>query len=254
MEFKDIKSSRDLKNHLNSPFSNTHIKYFFHYTTIENLYKIYKNKTLCFSKMSVMNDLMEKDFASGCDDYFFCLSCGYEAEYENFGMWSMYGNLGNRLSNNVEKGVKIQFSRAILEIIKNESNINLKFHNVAYKNLKFNSQESIISLGKENNKKISFNSEILKGYIKDSAWQYEKEARFRIENMNNKDSHFILPVSENILKELIIYPSPELSVEEANDIFKGLCEERGYPSVLPDLEQNYYEKTYQSKQRNGDQK
>lgn len=254
MNFEEIKNSEDLKNHLNSPLSNSHIKYFYHYTTIGTLYAIFTNKTLRFSKMSEMNDLLEKDFANGCDDYFFCLSSGYEAEYENFGMWAMYGNLGKLNTNICENGVKIQFSKELIENIKNESNYNLKFHNVAYKNLKFNTQKTIISLGKGNNKEISFNPEILKGYVKDSAWQYEKEARFRIEQIENDKNYFYLPISENILKKLIIYPSPELSKQEAKEIFEILCKEKGFPSIFPNFEQNCYEKTYQSKQKNGDQK
>lgn len=255
MEFKDIKSSVELKNHLNSPLSNTRIKFFYHYTTIESLYKIFKNKTLHFSKMSAMNDLLEEEFASGCDDYFFCLSCGYEAEYENFGMWSMYGNLGKNIENDFEKGVKIQFPKDAIENLRNESNRNVKFHSVAYKNFIFDAENAIISLGKGDNKQISFDIEVLKGYIKDSAWQYEKEARLRIESeKNDKPSYHDLPVSENVLKKLVVYPSPDLSLDKAKKIFENLCKDQGYPSVIPCFKQNRYKESYQSKQKKGESK
>lgn len=66
-------------------------KYLYHYTSIETLEKILESKTLCFTSLSLVDDLDEVETADikkfGC----FCfVSCWTREDRESISMWKMY--------------------------------------------------------------------------------------------------------------------------------------------------------------------
>ena len=74
--------------------------YLFHYTSLENLALIWKNKTIRFRPLSTMDDLQEsktKDLKNIGD--FIFVSCWTNETQESIPMWKMYGKM--------ETGVRI---------------------------------------------------------------------------------------------------------------------------------------------------
>ncbi len=246
-KFKDIQSIEALREYLDAPFSNGSWSSAYHYTTLETLFHIFKNKRLKVSQMKKMNDILEYKFADSCKDYFCCLSQGRSDNKENFGMWAMYGHIkGNSNPRNVEQiepreiGVKIEIPKNMLrKIINYDPNINLHF--VAYTNLisflrNSNNKNNIIRKGEKvrfgynaTGQEIEINKQLY-GYLKDNSWSYEKELRLRLPEKKAKNDNkyqiqgcdaFIL-VTNDFLKELRIYPSPLYTVEECRNIFNNL--------------------------------
>ena len=227
---------------LNSNFS---FKNAYHYTSLDTLHKIFRNKTIRFSKMSIMNDLKELDFAKNCNDYFFCLTKETDT-VENFGMWAMYGKITEYDRNNLNPcsiGVKIKFSKSVIENIRNDFSV--KFYKVGYANL-LDGGDSIIFDGSIRTKsKILLNNDVLAGYKKDNAWKYENELRLRIKKENWKKDFFDIELSDEILKCLVIYPNPLSSVEECEAEFKKLDNIYEKSDIRPHFEENKYKNTYQ---------
>lgn len=243
-------TSEELKYCLNSNFK---FENAYHYTTLESLYKIYKNKTLRFSQLAIMNDKLECKFAKNCDEYFFCLTKADDSA-ENFGMWAMYGKITEYNSDNPSAdkiGVKIQFPKAVIENLRND--YSLHFHAVGYGNIQKslslkNLNSKIISGSVKTKNDIALNGKILAGYIKDIAWKYENEFRLGISKDNEKVElngyRCDIKLSNEILKELVVYPSPLSSKNECEKIFRNIKESEKL-DVSPSFEENNYKDTYQ---------
>lgn len=139
-------------------------------------------------------------------------------------------------------GVKIQFSKKVIDNLRND--LGLSFYKVGYVDLF--SDTSIVYNGEKNTKfHINIKNKILAGYIKDNAWKYEKEFRLRKSVIENDDNNFIdIPISDEILKQLIVYPNPLSSVEECRKIFNDLNSDIEKSKIIPYFEKNKYENTY----------
>lgn len=244
-DFRNADTPEKVKFFLNAGFSFSNA---YHYTTLETLHKIFSNKTLRMSQMSKMNDLKESTIAEGCNDYFFCMT-KESTSVENFGMWAMYGKIKEFDKNNLDSkakaktlGVKIQFSKKVIDNLRND--LGLSFYKVGYVDLF--SDTSIVYNGEKNTKvHINIKNKILAGYIKDNAWKYEKEFRLRKSVIENNDNNFIdIPISDEILKQLIVYPNPLSSVEECRKIFNDLNSDIEKSKIIPYFEKNKYENTY----------
>lgn len=246
MQFENITTPEELKSHLNAPYVNMVSNNMYHYTSLETLYKIFKNKTIRFSRLKIMNDVIESNFASDCLDYFFCLS---KEPYgtECFGMWAMYGNLkeNNKPLVADKIGVKIQFPKTVIENLRNEDA--LSFHSVTY----LNQISRNLYLGTmTNNNTVQIQKEILSGYVKDVCWKYENEYRLRRKFDSSCTGDFLdIPISESLLKELIIYPSPVYTVESCKRLFSELGEKSGFTSVRPVFKKNIYEGKYRIREK-----
>ena len=222
----DINNSETLIAYLKDPAGGLCSAY--HYTSLESLYQIFYNKTLRFSRMSKMNDVFERELFCTNRDFFFCLSKSKEDENENFGMWSMYGKLNEKKSNDPEKiGVKIYFPKNVLNQIKTE-NERLIIHSVAYTNLveNYDNYENLkVQVGSSSIMIHDLNKDEISGFIKDTAWHYENEMRIRVPftNENITDKTKDIEVSETILTQLKVYPSPIYELSEIEKIFKQRC-------------------------------
>lgn len=250
LSLKVAKTSEELKYCLNSNFG---FENAYHYTTLETLHKIYKNKTLRFSQLAVMNDKLEYKFAKNCDDYFFCLT-KETGIVESFGMWALYGKITEYDSQNLSPdkiGVKIQFPKAVIDNLRNE--FSLKFHAVGYGKTLENRQSKIHSGTIDTENKILLDGKILAGYIKDIAWKYENEFRLEVSKNNEEitlnGSYCDLKLSNEILNELVVYPSPLSSKEECINIFEKMNGTNKL-DVFPSFEENNYKATYQFNSKN----
>ena len=242
-KFKNANNVETIKFCLNSNFK---AKNAYHHTTLETLHKIFSFNTLRFSRLTIMNDIKELNFAEECRDYFFCLTEEKDVT-ENFGMWAMYGKITeysqeNPTGNNI--GVKIRFTKEVIENLRNE--LSLKFHSVGYANLMKNDSSKISCGTITTAKDIKLDSNILAGYIKDNAWKYESEFRFRqtSSKVTEKDDFIYLKISDEILSSLVVYPCPLSSKEECERIFKSLDKKDETAVVFPHFEENKYKDTY----------
>lgn len=250
-KFRDINNIKELLEYLNNPFDNKQWSYAYHYTNLYNLSQIYTNKSLRLSQMIKMNDVFEFRFAQGCKNYYFCLTKGRNDNKENFGMWAMYGHIKNKKTDkeNIidyakQIGVKIEFPRETLKKIVN-LNTNLKFHFVAYTNLINKKKQMKVKCGSTSTKeKIEINKS-LHGYLKDNSWEYEKEMRLCFPaDLNSQNNYIDIQLYNNdILNELVVFPSPLYSVYECKMIFKQLSKDNKL--IAPQFCKNKYFSTFQ---------
>lgn len=254
MAFKDIKDEEELLKYLNAPLSNSGWSSAYHYTSLETLFQIFKNKSLKVSRMNQMNDLLEYNFARDCKDYYFCLSKGKKDAYENFGMWAMYGNIKNPNKNKLSvneyaknMGVKIYFPKYVLEnFIKQTSGVSLRLIGYAdFVNKTETKKVRISSSGKT--LEIRPDNRFF-GYLKDNSWSYEKEIRiclsdeYKDKYEHNKNCAY-LPFSEELLDDLEVYPSPLYSEEQCKECFEKL---KGSENIkVPKFLENKYRHLYQ---------
>ena len=240
---EDIKDTDSLIEYLKYPYYGFSSAY--HYTSLEALYKIFKYKTLRFSRMSAMNDSFERELFCDNKDFFFCLSKGKEDIFENFGMWSMYGKLNNSKTNNPTKiGVKIYFSKENLLRLLAE-NKEIIPHSVAYANIieNYENPKNLkVRVGSHTANISDFDIKKHSGFLKDTAWKYENELRLRIpcttERLTDKTKD--IPISEGILGSLKIYPSPIYDCDTCKKIFLNLNKGEG---LIPKFENNVYRQT-----------
>lgn len=226
--FSEIDSAESLIKYLDNGSRLSKVEYFYHYTTITKAVSIFKSKMWWLGSAKNMNDELEynngdsKRWAS----LFFASFMGEEKE--SMGMWSMYGQPW-------QKGVKIEVPkeriRALIKETKeisliNKSNPNKKISvalnddsnriwisRVAYSNQdnKEAITPEILFCGTKTNQRlcdVAHQSE-LTGYIKDSAWSYEKEFRLKaqIQNTGGFDT-VAIRLTDEFLDSIRIISSP----------------------------------------------
>ena len=257
-EIRNLSEVEDLKYFLENNYDNQGWGSAYHYTNLNSLYNIFNGKSIKLSDISETNDVLEKQYAKDKEKYFFCLSRGRITNFDNFGMWGMYGHLRDEISDkektNDEKyskkiGVKICFPKK--ELIQFVKDSNIFMHIMGYASFMYDSVSriSICSYKTDNEFTIDRN---LAGYIKDNSWSYEKELRLSVDLQKSKnckvtDKGVFLPLSNQLLKSLKVYPSPLYSVEECKKIFDNLCKTK-MPEYYPRFEDNFYYKNYYSGQ------
>lgn len=199
MKFEEIKTNDELKLYLDDKRRLMDCLYLSHYTKYDRLLQILKSEKLYLSKANGMNDLLE--YQNGSNDiwdklYFFSLIMNRK---ESIGMWSVYAQPW-------EAGVKISFRTEDIrkwlleldkiyivggdekltgEVLDIESTPVQCFHSaIAYTNT--DSKDSSAEVEKvtwntvENTNILMASKKAeLTGYIKDSAWAYEREIRIK---------------------------------------------------------------------------
>lgn len=257
MRFEDAKtpeelisSLKDCVTRLQNSYDNKP-KYVYHYTRIETARAIFKDKKWYLGSPSRMNDGLEllniEDNAS-CN---FCFTCFSEDKNENMGMWSMYAqpwSKGIILRIPFEK-IKV-WEKAKVNIYMSDPNTKeckklitdakLFFHRVAYVDTELNSdfKHSELSCGGQTNKVYSGNfvDETLAGYIKNNAWDYEKELRLRVEiNRKQELNAVVIDIPEDVLNSIDIITGPRCNLNILNDIRKNVDARFDNSRVLPSI-------------------
>lgn len=247
---KDIKDTESLLSYLQNPAEGFRSAY--HYTSLEALYQICSNKTLRFSRMKKMNDEFEQVLFCTNRDFFFCLSKGVDEEKDNFGLWAMYGKLNVKKSNKAEDiGVKIYFPSSTIKQIRIE-NKSLIQHHIAYTDLIDNYDKPTnreIYVGSHSTEINDFDKDKCSGFIKDVAWRYENEMRLRIAGDSERitDKTKDIPISDEILSSLKVYPSPLYTLDEVEKAFKERC---GGTEIHVNFCENKYRDSLRLKDKN----
>lgn len=231
--FKEIDTPKNLVRYLEDASARTKDhKNLYHYTTLHNLIKILRGKYWHLANAKDMNDQLEYKHGdkSRWKDIFF--SSFMMDSKESIGMWSMYAQPW-------ESGVKISIptselkkwiaaSPKILGLKKNQTgdfevisdslkidglNAVLALSSVAYSNVDSLETGELEQLtwGQAKNLLIKNAPNIpeLTGYIKDKAWDYEKEMRLKItfSSMQNID-RIAVELSDALINSMTITASP----------------------------------------------
>lgn len=166
----------------------------YHYTTIEALAMILRNKTIRFSPLTVLDDLQEDKVQGGwyIGRYTFISSWTEEVE-ESIPMWKMYSNL--------ESGIRIKLpinpfkTHKIPEIIQSNYQVKKEDYSIVSKDVIINDEYSILNYEDgQYLKKVEYTRDMDKiipdiedgtslnfedvGRYKKLAWQFQKEWRY----------------------------------------------------------------------------
>ncbi len=236
--FKDIETEQELADYLDNPYFGNHVPSLYHYTKLSTVVDIIKSGYWHLTTAEQKNDYLE--YENGDKEAWKSLffTCFMSEDAESIAMWSMYAQPW-------DDGVKIRIGlkevREWMKTIKSVAIIdektwqatgnllpvsqeNIKLSGVAYINTE-NENEQVLKFGNQENNRIQYipKSATLTGYIKDSAWSYEKELRLkvRVYNEDNKIKRIGLPI-DNLINNMEISAGP---------MFKGNLKERLFNEI-----------------------
>lgn len=256
MDYKDVTDSRDLQIFLQEQAEKQTRLY--HYTTLENILCIIKNKCFRLTRMDLMNDKAEK-YLGKQKDRSECYVMSLTKKKEYISMWAMYGR---------SSGIKLRlgFNRKMLWEAINE---NFFFDNNRGKriNLLTSSHLDIFSkagwllsdivyldknkhLLKHNGKTLLNITHVdqavedVAGFVKYDAWEFEKETRLRVNlrsSINDyKESdfpeHIYAGINEKLIQTFRVTFSPWLSSELKDVVRNSLREMAGFEIPCQDSE------------------
>ena len=207
----------------------------YHYTKLNRVIDIYKGKKWHLGSAKCMNDRLE--YANGdsarWENMFF--ACFMTDVKESIGMWSMYAQpwedgvlitIPKKVVLNWVKSVRTihEVSCTNFELTGRTLNVNkinrVVLSSVAYTNCDNPDSDERLTWSTTSNLKIAKASHIpeLTGYIKDSAWDYEREIRIKaVLSSGHGFSRVAIDVPEEVLDSMTITAGP---------LFKGKLEER----------------------------
>jgi len=197
-QYLQTKTDIDIRNFLDK--TSMRHKVFHHFTTMKALAQILSSKQWRLSSAAATNDLQEWDEKGIREEWNKIFSASFTHGYgENIGMWKMYG------SKNPNKQICISFTVDFIKSwinqikvvkindrvfhidndgIMNDQKVSpITFHDVIYAHGKQYDPEMRICWGniiKKCNQFEPSQSSVLTGYIKNAAWEYEKETRLMI--------------------------------------------------------------------------
>lgn len=231
MKFEDVSNGNELiaflktyANQMKNTISESEKAYVYHYTTIKAVKGILKSKQWYLNSPSNMNDGLELRYLKKMNVKNLFFSSFLTEDKESIAMWSMYsqpweeGVLIRIPIEMIKKWIKnkpLIYSadskmRQKIEIIKNA---NAVLHFVAYTNKDSisDNEQKTLQVGKETNTKFSdtFEYEELAGYIKDTAWAYEKEVRLRVKVSDNQTYNAVMiDIPQDILNSFEFVTGP----------------------------------------------
>ena len=189
--------------------------YVYQYTRLETIERIIESRKWKLNKPENMNDRYEYEMFRGYwhGKYY---SCFMDTKNESVAMWAMYGQPW-------EDGIRIgipkrEFKKWIrnINIVEDESgsiiwNAKTYFASILYIN--DNPSEGII-LG-NNSKNTSFYpydyKKKLAGYIKDKAWDYEKEVRIHVFAPDFYGDSVYVPIPDSLIESIAITTGPRFN-------------------------------------------
>lgn len=241
-DFKKVKDSSELIKHLEYKAKKIAKDSMLHqYTTISAALAIIKKGEFYIGSPIRMNDISEyKNFIlenknNTWEDTFF--TCFMDEDNENIAMWSQYAmpwDKGVRLSIPAEKvrqwikGIEVLYianvdtKEKIKERQVGNSKFRKSFYKVAYTNeddIKFNGKKEIVKVGDATNEVLTnlYRDKELRGYVKNIAWSYEKEVRFRVEIPSNNEvdeiskiKGIIIDIPDDIMNYIEITKGPRV--------------------------------------------
>lgn len=235
-----------------------HPKYLFHYTSVENLCLILKNRSIKFNRLDKVNDPDEgltKFFPDSKS--FTYVSCWTSEERESLPLWNMYSadmkGVRIRLLINMFKGRRNpEYETTGFPIIFVDQSIRVKRKSFGYSSLligpskveylknPLNTNDCFVE-----NEDHTVDTELLHlGLTKHDYWKFEKEWRYKIIGMpfegkwmkDDYSKFFEVPISEHldlyldetVFSEMIVQLGPKATISEST-IVNLLIKEHAYP-------------------------
>lgn len=172
----------------------------YHYTTLEVLNLIISNKTIRFSSLSHMDDVMEGNSIDFGDlSKYYYVSCWSSNREESIPLWYMYTN---RM-----RGIRIEVDSDFLQLTKDkQGNIITSNSNLVAYPIQYGNKASFLSPVKYsdvwqsviNGPRGYINDNFVDiGLVKPMAWEFQKEVRFRIYGINKK---YLVNVGNNLFE------------------------------------------------------
>ena len=231
--FSKIETAKGLVMYLDDFSARTkNYNYIYHYTSLRNLIKILRGGYWHLANAKDMNDQLE--YQHGDPDVWKQI---YFASFmmdskESIGMWSMYAQpweTGVKIALPISSVKKWIRGTSSLHTLKKNANGNfifvsqlqlsdihadLKLSSVVYSNadsLESRDQDECLSWSRSTNTMIKRAYEFpeLIGYIKDKAWDYEKEIRLKVVMPPEYNfDRIAIKVSQDLIDSMIITSSP----------------------------------------------
>lgn len=242
MKFEDISTENDLIAYLDDTKDRLRKRDFlYHYTNLDRVVSLYTNKKWHLGNAKCMNDRLE--YESGdllrWENIFFA-SFMTDVK-ENIGMWSMYGQpWDDGVLITIPKKIVVDWVDGIQEIhevscddfrltgktIKKDEKNRIFLSSVAYSNCDNPDGGERLTWSTAANTIIKNSPHIpeLTGYIKNSAWDYEREIRIKAVLSNGHGfSRVAIDIPDAVLEAITIIPGP---------LFKGPLEGRLKDEIL----------------------
>lgn len=224
-QFSEITRPDELISYLKQPQRFNSIKYVTKYTTMSSVLNIFSEEKLLINHPKNMNDMFEYEAFPKSRWNKICFASFITQNTESIAMWCMYAQPWN-------EGVKISIPfNAFKELIKNTPHLLsadynkdtgrytpgsqeipakgiLSFSRIAYKD-----GQTITCIGRSDrnhNFKNPYSMPELAGYIKDSAWSYEKEMRLRVDLPESYSGNAVyLKLPKEFLDQIKVTTGPQ---------------------------------------------
>ena len=212
--FQEIQSTDGLLNFLQS---RTH-DYYYHFTTVSTFIKILESRRWRFSSGAMMNDQHEYKIKSapGVREKIFstCFSFG---DKNNMAMWAMYSiPWEDAVRIRIPKETMLKWVKK-LQTVKHPELTGVSLHDILYIDGKIGKSHLAkfywargkrFALTEPDGKDVSLSPRFT-GYLKNSAWKHEQEARLAVTLRDYpSNSFFDLPVPAGFFGEIQITTGP----------------------------------------------
>lgn len=236
-KFSEIESPLELVSYLQEPQRFNNVKNFCKYMSLSSVYWLFSEHKLLINNPTKMNDFFEiRAFGKGVNWNKICFASFITQSTENMAMWGMYAQPWT-------EGVMISIPyNAIRELMQDTHMLITVDQDKSGRFIptdKTLSSDGILSLSRvaytdgttitctgRNDRNRNFHNAYknpaLAGYIKDVAWEYEKEVRIRVdlpETYSQKAVYIYLP--DDLLKQITITTGPRFE----GNVLKSLPEE-----------------------------
>ena len=227
--FKEISNSDELISYLSSKKRLDNSKEVYHYTSLYSIISIINNGYWIMRSPRKMNDRFEyQNWDENDWKNVFFTSFMYEQK-ENIGMWSLYGQpwkYGVKVAINVKAFKKwIKETKIVYKANPNNfkvdenttyligENAKIKHTAVAYSNFESHdiTSNETLTIGGAKNESLKEATGVSKlaGYIKNDAWDYEKEIRLRIDLDLSIDCEAVaIKITEELINNIKIVKGP----------------------------------------------
>lgn len=256
MRFEDIKKERDLIAYLDNVSDRLDgRRYIYHYTRLERCIDIFTSRLWFLSGANCMNDQLEykNGDAKTWKNLFF--ACFMSDADESIGMWSMYSQ---PWKDGVQIAIPVSVAKKWIKGVRYIREISCTNFKPTGKTIDCNNQNRVFlssvaystcdnpidgqdrlswsTVRNTNFPKASHNA-LLTGYVKDAAWEYEKELRIKAVIDNSRGfSKVAIDVPEFVLDAIVLTASPlfdgklkdrlEKTIKRAFNTEKSLFSER----------------------------
>lgn len=225
MKFSEICAADDLIDYLNDAARLNSVSYISKYTKLKSAIRIFTDKRLLLRNPADMNDRYEYGKFSGENWKHICYSCFSASSVESIAMWSMYAQpwsdgimlsippkaLRTLISDTRELTLAKQIGKEYVA----DGKISIEEAKTSLYRVAYTNKHNLTVTGRDDrNRKFAepyCNPEASKltGYVKDIAWDYEKEVRLRVDLPEScAHSAVFLDLDDAFLQQIKIITGP----------------------------------------------